>query len=95
MRINFKSKSFKSIEANPDKSLMNCLLDSQIPVASSCGGDGICGKCRITVIENSQNLTSPSDHELELLKKLKTSSDVRLSCQCFVRGEVTIDATYW
>ncbi len=95
MNINFKTNSFKSIEAHPEKSLMNCLLDAHVPVASSCGGEGICGKCKIIILKNPQNLTPASAQELELLKKMKTSENERLSCQCYVRGEVTIDASYW
>ncbi|MBC7430023.1 MAG: 2Fe-2S iron-sulfur cluster binding domain-containing protein [Bacteriovorax sp.] len=32
-----------------EMTLMNFLLKNNIPVASSCGGDGICQKCTVTL----------------------------------------------
>ncbi|MBC7714978.1 MAG: 2Fe-2S iron-sulfur cluster binding domain-containing protein [Rhizobacter sp.] len=32
-----------------EMTLMNFLLANNIPVASSCGGDGICKKCTVTM----------------------------------------------
>lgn len=36
-----------------DMTLMDLLLRNGIPVASSCGGDGICRKCVVTINEES------------------------------------------
>ena len=35
------------LEVHAGANLMKTLLDAGIPVASSCLGDGICGKCRL------------------------------------------------
>lgn len=39
-----------------ESTVMNLLLQNGIPVASSCGGDGICQKCTVTM--NYQKILS-------------------------------------
>lgn len=75
---------------------MQALLDAGVPVASSCGGDAVCGKCVLKVIEGAENLSPPTPDELFLREKDGLPSEgVRVSCQCRVLGDVTVDARYW
>ncbi len=39
--------------ADYEETLMNLLLKNGIPVASSCGGEGICKKCIVTLHDES------------------------------------------
>lgn len=76
--------------------LMSCLIAAGIPVASSCGGDGVCGKCRVRILSHPENIVS---HK-EQLKRSSTQTfqlkdDERLSCQSLVQGDITIAASYW
>jgi ferredoxin, 2Fe-2S len=77
------------------KSLMSLLLEAQLPVASSCKGDGICSKCRVHILNGNENLTSESDLEIKTKLKNKVQASERLSCQAFLSGDVTIDTNYW
>ena len=74
---------------------MKVLLDSGLPVASSCLGDGICGKCKIIVLEGGDKLSPENDQEKLLREKYQLASYLRVSCQTQVLGNVTVDATYW
>lgn len=77
-------------------SLMDVLLASGLPVASSCRGDGVCTKCRLTVRPLEPNsVNQPSEFEKGLLKKIGAGPDERISCQTNVRGLVEVDADYW
>lgn len=78
-----------------EKNLMQLLLAVNIPVASSCNGDGICSKCRVQVISGKENLNSESELETRTKIKNKVIKDERLSCQVFLNGDVTIDTLYW
>ena len=52
-------KEIKQIEVSYrdfETTLMDMLLKNGIPVASSCGGDGICHKCTVTM--NYQKILS-------------------------------------
>ncbi len=73
---------------------MKNLLNLGVPVASSCGGDGICGRCKMEVSSNS---TLPLKTELEqkTLDKNKANPKERLSCQLYVSHDVEVKTTYW
>ena len=75
--------------------LMKALLAENIPVASSCGGDGVCGKCRLEISRGSENL-SPATAEEEFLKqKLKIDGKLRISCLTQVQGDIEVRTGYW
>jgi ferredoxin, 2Fe-2S len=82
------------IEINNQESLMKNLLSHQIPVASSCGGDGICGKCRMKVI-SSGPLPPMSALEKKTLEKNNAETGERLSCQLHPEFNALVETTYW
>ncbi|MCK6598121.1 MAG: (2Fe-2S)-binding protein [Bdellovibrionaceae bacterium] len=71
------------------------LLEKGLPVASSCKGDGVCGKCRITVLEGLENISSETTIEITLKTKNKLKDNERISCQLKVKGAIKIDTNYW
>lgn len=82
-------------DSNP-KPLMSLLLAAGIPVASSCQGDGVCGKCKIQIIQGMDNLSSQTPLEIQLAKKNKLNETERISCQTYlVKNTVSIDTPYW
>jgi 2Fe-2S ferredoxin len=84
-----------SIEVQEGANLMKTLLNAHLPVASSCHGDGICGRCRIVIVEGRDHLSPINAAEEILRDRLKIPADVRISCQTQVFGDITIDASYW
>lgn len=101
MTIYFSSNKpqIKPIEVSDDdrknKSLMTLLLEAKRPVASSCKGDGICSKCRVTILSGAQNLSSEGELESKTKRRNKITESERLSCQVYVHGDITIDTAYW
>jgi 2Fe-2S ferredoxin len=93
--IDFTKKNRPALKAEVAKTLMQNLLDAKIPVASSCQGDGVCAKCKVLVNEGAQNLSHPTEAEQFLMQKNKIPEPWRLSCQCYVLGDVTLDTGYW
>lgn len=92
--ISFK-KNIPSIEVATDTILMTALLDAGLPVASSCDGDGVCAKCKIIIVAGKESLSAENDTEKFLREKNDIPSDVRISCQTKILGDLTVDATYW
>ena len=84
-----------SIQVEPGSTLMQALLDHEIPVASSCGGDGVCRKCVLRIIKGGENLAPPNELEQHLIERDQLSSRERISCQAVIIGELTVDAAYW
>lgn len=84
----------KVIDLDPEKSLMANLLEHQIQVASSCGGDGICGKCRMKVFTPGE-IPSPSGLEKNTLEKNGAEAGERLSCQLHLNDNAMVETSYW
>jgi 2Fe-2S ferredoxin len=93
--ISFAKKHRPSIQVIPGANLMKALLEAEVPVASSCNGDGVCGKCRLQIVSGAQNLSKPNETEIFLAEKYQLKTHQRISCQTFVLDDVEIDAGYW
>lgn len=91
----FIKRSQKKIAVPIGANLMHALKDQQIPVASSCGGDGVCHKCFLTIEQGVENLSAPTPTEIYLVQEKQISPQQRLSCQCKVLGNITVHAPYW
>jgi len=88
-------KSGKVIQVSDGANLMQALLDGGLPVASSCGGDGVCAKCHVKVIAGSENLSKETQEEQELREINDIPKGQRISCQTTIFGNVTLDTPYW
>ena len=93
-RIHF-IKGQPPLEVAEGAVLMDVLLKAGFPVASSCHGDAVCGKCRVEVIEGWENLSPIEGHEEILSRRLRIKPPYRVSCQAKVLGDITIDTGYW
>ena len=84
----------KKIPCEVSDNLMEVLQKNEIPVASSCLGDGICGKCVLNVAFHAE--PSPTN-ELEALLKKKYQWDhqKRASCQVKITSDLEVTSTYW
>ncbi|MFT7587471.1 MAG: uncharacterized 2Fe-2S/4Fe-4S cluster protein (DUF4445 family), partial [Cellvibrionaceae bacterium] len=78
-------------------SLLDAARNMGVEIESICGGKLTCGKCMVRVEDgvfqkhgitsSPNNVTPPSDKEQKLLKRMG-NSEYRLSCQCFVTGDI-------
>lgn len=82
-------------EARTDETLMDAIRRAGAPIGNSCGGVGICARCRIRVIAGAENLSEPTTIETRVSTQRKLEQDERLACQTIVRGECEITTSYW
>jgi len=66
-----------------------------VPIGQSCNGDGICGWCKVKVVQGMDQLVPPSGLEKKLLEEKQFLPDERAACLARVRGDVTVTTTYW
>lgn len=85
----------KTIDCELKSNLMFELMRNEAPVASSCYGEGICGKCRVFILKGAENASLPNEHEKFLQQRLNFSKNERLSCQVEVLGPIEVDTKYW
>jgi ferredoxin, 2Fe-2S len=79
------------LEADPNKNLMDLLIENNLPVASSCLGEGICSKCVVQI----NPVGIHSELEIKTLTKNKRDLTDRLCCQVFVTCDMTVTTGYW
>jgi len=94
--IRFSKKNRAEITALAGANLMQVLLSADVPVASSCHGDGVCPKCRVEVKEGLESLAPRNEAEEFLAERFELKNNVRISCQVQLGTEdLVLDTTYW
>ncbi|MGC8490697.1 MAG: ASKHA domain-containing protein [Syntrophobacteraceae bacterium] len=74
-----------TLDAEQGESLLSCIRRSGLGTESTCGGRGVCGKCRVTA---QGELSPPDEVEVELLEG--QPAEVRLACRAKVAGDVSL-----
>lgn len=70
-------------------SLLKCLLDAGVFVDNPCNGTGVCGKCKVRILQGE---CSPmSETERRLLSEKEVASGIRLSCMAEALGDVELE----
>ena len=85
----------KTLRCEEGENLFRTLREQGLPIASSCKGEGVCGKCVVSINKGTENLSPPTELELKLHATYKYSLPQRISCQCRVLGDIEIKTTYW
>ena len=78
-----------------DQSLLDISNKEKIPHLHECGGNGHCTTCRIRVVEGQQNLSRPTMKEKQMAHLRRWDPSIRLACQCYPKGDVTIQRLVW
>lgn len=92
--IHFRKK-WASLKIRKGANLMSALIRHGKPVARSCHGEAVCGKCGIEILEGVENINPPSPLEQALLERESLPKNIRVSCQVQVFGDIRVDTEYW
>lgn len=80
----------KKVEDEPD-TILEIARRNGVLIRSDCGGKGVCGKCKVVVIDYRGSLSDITDHERKHLIEEEISKGYRLACQARVEeGRATI-----
>ena len=74
-----------SIEANEGDTIIRAALEAGVHVNASCGGEGVCGKCRV-IIEDGVVQGGIS----EKLSDADQKNGYRLACQAKVKSDLVV-----
>ncbi|MDR1773328.1 MAG: ASKHA domain-containing protein [Clostridioides sp.] len=80
---------YKKYQLTEGKNLLDSLREYKIEMESPCGGNGICGKCKVKII--SGDINSITDEERRFLSNEELNDGVRLSCLVFPKGDVEVE----
>lgn len=67
---------------------LDAVLDAGISLDLPCGGEGVCGKCRVIVLEG---VSPPNDVERDSLPAEELNRGVRLACQLTIDGPAVVE----
>ncbi|MHA1408907.1 MAG: ASKHA domain-containing protein [Candidatus Odinarchaeia archaeon] len=70
--------------------LLSLLQKNKIPINAICTCQGKCGKCKIEVISNKNNLNEITENERIFLSEEEIKKNIRLACQVKILGPATI-----
>jgi len=74
-----------TIEVEEGENLLRAALRAGVHINASCGGEGVCGKCRVILEEGETECPDTS-----LLSKDELSLGYRQACQCRVVSDIVV-----
>jgi ferredoxin len=94
MLVSFQGLNLAA-EAKADETLLDAARRAGAPLGNSCGGVGVCARCRVRVVSGAENLSPPTTIESRVSAQRALDPDERLACQAVVRGECSVTTAYW
>ena len=83
----------RAAEALPNESVLDVARRAGAPLGNSCGGVGICARCKVRVVEGAENLSAPTSVEVRFARGFAEGE--RMACQAVVTGPCAVTTTYW
>ncbi len=81
----------RMVKASAAISILNALMREGVQIKHVCGGKALCGTCRFKVIDGHRFLSPIKKREQIRLDALGNPIDVRLACQTYTFGDITIE----
>ena len=76
----------KTIEVEKDKTILSAAISAGVYINSSCGGDGVCGRCKV-IVKSGKVITQPSG-AVTLEEKRR---HVHLACLTTIHSDVEVE----
>jgi len=83
----------RAAAALPDETLLDVARRVGAPLGNSCGGVGVCARCKVRVVEGTENLSPPTSVEVRFARGFAEGE--RMACQAIVMGNCSVTTTYW
>ena len=76
----------KTVEVDRGKTILSASISAGVYITSSCGGDGVCGRCKV-MIKKGQVITQPTGRiSLDERKR-----GIYLACLTFVQSDLEVE----
>jgi len=87
--------SGRSARVERGTTLLEAARCAGLPVASSCGAEGICGRCGMEILTGDEALDPASPVETEIKRMNRIDPALRLSCRLELSTNLVVTAPYW
>jgi 2Fe-2S ferredoxin len=85
----------RAAEAKANETVLDAARRAAVPLGNSCGGVGICARCRVRVVEGPEALAPMTSVETRVTQQRGFGPDERLACQAVVQGDCAVTTSYW
>ncbi|MEA5385738.1 2Fe-2S iron-sulfur cluster-binding protein [Haloarculaceae archaeon H-GB2-1] len=83
----------KTTELEEGITLLDGADDVGISIESLCGGEGLCGTCKVIIDEGEEHLSPVTEADERVLSDSQLEDGYRLSCRCKVQNGGEIETT--
>jgi ferredoxin len=85
----------RTAAAKSDETLLDVARRAAVPLGNSCGGVGICSRCKVRIVAGAENLTPATSVEARFAAARGFAADERMACQAVVGGDCEVTTSYW
>jgi ferredoxin len=87
--------SGREVESPPGTTLLDATVAAGLPIARSCGAEGVCAKCVLHIVDGAEHLSPEAPDETRIKARNRVEPADRLACRAKLCGNVTATASYW
>lgn len=84
-------KSNESIKTYTGKTLLSIARENKIRIMSPCGGNALCGGCKVKVIRGN-DILDVSAEEYNKLSDEEINDNYRLACSYIPNNDISVEA---
>jgi adenylate cyclase len=85
----------RSVRVPSGTLLIDAVRGADLPIASACRGDGLCGRCGVAILTGNGELGAETPEETRTKQRNRIDPCLRLACQIRVRADLSVTAPYW
>jgi len=75
--------------------LIDAVRSADLPIASACRADGLCGRCGIAILAGEGEVALETPEESRAKQRNRIDPRLRLACRIRVCADVSVAAPYW
>ena len=75
--------------------LIDAVHRADLPIASACRGDGLCGRCGVAILSGHETVEAETPEEAHSKERNRIDPRLRLACRIRVCGDLSVTAPYW
>jgi adenylate cyclase len=87
--------SGRKVRVIAGSSLLEAARRAGLPLASACGGEALCGRCGVRVLEGGAALPPEGEPETRARRRNRAPAGERLACRLVVSNDLTVTTSYW
>jgi ferredoxin len=94
VQVRFPSRGC-SVRVPSGTLLIDAVRDAQLPIASACRADGLCGRCGVAILAGADDVGAETPEETRSKQRNRIDPKLRLACRIRVCADLAVAAPYW